>query len=185
MLEAARACTQCGTDLPLGPKPILQASASSRILIIGQAPGTKAHESGRPWTDQSGMRLREWTGLTEAQFYDVSKVAIVPAGLCYPGAIPGSGDKPPVPACAPLWHAQILPLLTDVRLTLLIGLHAQKLYLRDSRSLTGLVRQHPQSSSLLPLPHPSWRVIGWMRKNPWFESETLPMLRQRVDEAIR
>ncbi|RUT28505.1 uracil-DNA glycosylase family protein [Arsenicitalea aurantiaca] len=185
VLEAVRACTRCVADLPLGPKPIIQASASARILIIGQAPGTKAHESGCPWNDQSGNRLREWTGLAEAEFYDESKVAIVPAGLCYPGAIPGGGDKPPVPACAPLWHARILPLLTNVWLTLLVGLHAQKLYLKGGRSLTELVRQHPQSSPVIPLPHPSWRGVGWMRKNAWFESESLPMLRKRIEEALR
>src|SRR5690606_5905489 len=119
VLAAARACRFCTDRLPLGPRPVLQASATSRLLIIGQAPGTKAHASGLPWDDQSGKRLRDWIGLSEAEFYDTAAVAIVPAGLCYPGAVPGGGDNPPVPACAPLWHPRILPQLREVRLTLL------------------------------------------------------------------
>ncbi|MFD2647634.1 uracil-DNA glycosylase family protein [Devosia albogilva] len=184
VVAAARACRLCADQLPLGPRPVLQASATSRLLIIGQAPGTKAHASGLPWDDQSGQRLRDWIGLSEARFYDPAAVAIVPAGLCYPGSVRGGGDNPPVPACAPLWHPRILPLLRNVRLTLLVGLHAQKLFLSGSMPLTERVRLHPADSPLLPLPHPSWRVVGWMRKNPWFEAETLPQLRARVEQAL-
>jgi len=153
-------------------------------LIIGQAPGTKAHASGLPWDDQSGKRLREWIALSDTQFYDPAAVAIVPAGLCYPGAVRGGGDNPPVPACAPLWHPRILPRLQNVRLTLLVGVHAQKLFLDGSMALADRVRLHPTASALLPLPHPSWRVVGWMRRNPWFEGETLPRLRARVEQAL-
>ncbi len=184
VLAAARACRLCAHQLPLGPRPVLQGSASSRLLIIGQAPGTRAHASGLPWDDQSGQRLRDWTGLSVGQFYDPELVAIVPAGLCYPGAVPGGGDNPPVPGCAPLWHPRILPHLQKVRLTLLVGLHAQRLFLEGPMALTDRVRLHPADSPLLPLPHPSWRVVGWMRRNPWFDAETLPRLRARVDEAL-
>lgn len=162
----------------------MQASASARLLIIGQAPGTKAHASGVPWDDQSGKRLREWTGLSEARFYDERAVAIVPAGLCYPGAVPGGGDNPPDPVCAPLWHKRILPLLRDVQLTLLVGLYAQRLFLSGRMPLGETVRLHPEDSPFVPLPHPSWRVVGWMKKNSWFETQTLPRLRARVKRAL-
>lgn len=180
----ARACTLCtAPQLPLGPKPILQGALSARLLIIGQAPGTKAHMSGIPWDDQSGKRLREWTGLSDEQFYDPEKVAIVPAGLCYPGAASGGGDNPPIRQCAAIWHPRILPLLKHVRLTLLVGLYAQKLYLKDRMTLSERVRLHPEGP-FLPLPHPSWRVTGWIKQNPWFETETLPRLRSRVQTAL-
>ncbi len=183
-LAEARACRFCAGQLPLGPRPVLQAGASARLLIIGQAPGTKAHASGVPWDDQSGQRLRDWLGLSEARFHDPSLVAIVPSGLCYPGAVRGGGDKPPVAACAPLWHPRILPQLRNVRLTLLVGLHAQRLFLQGPMALTDRVRLHPADSPLVPLPHPSWRVVGWMRTNPWFEAETLPRLRERVRQVL-
>ncbi len=183
-MREARACTLCAAPrLPLGPKPILQGAPSARLLIIGQAPGTKAHLSGIPWDDQSGKRLREWTGLSTGQFYDPELVAILPAGLCYPGTSAKGGDNPPIPQCAAIWHPRITPLLKNVQLTLLVGLYAQKLYLKDRLTLTERVRLHPEGS-LLPLPHPSWRVTGWMRQNSWFETETLPRLRARVQQAL-
>jgi len=180
----ARACTLCtAPQLPLGPKPILQGAPSARLLIIGQAPGTKAHMSGVPWDDQSGKRLREWIGLSDEQFYNPEVVAIIPAGLCYPGAAPSGGDNPPIRQCASIWHPRLLPLLKDVRLTLLVGLHAQKLYLKDGMTLSERVRLHPEGP-LLPLPHPSWRVAGWIKQNPWFEAETLPRLQARVQQVL-
>ena len=183
-LQEARACTLCtAPQLPLGPKPILQASPSARVLIVGQAPGTKAHLSGIPWDDQSGKRLREWTGLTPEQFYDPGLVAILPAGLCYPGASPRGGDNPPIRQCASIWHPRIMPHLTEIRLTLLVGMYAQGLYLKDSKSLSERVRSYPECP-LLPLPHPSWRVAGWMQRNPWFETDILPRLKERVAQAL-
>ena len=179
----ARACTLCAPLLPLGPKPILQVSASAKLLIIGQAPGTKAHLSGVPWNDQSGKRLREWIGLNDDQFYDDWLVAIVPASLCYPGASKTGGDNPPMPACAPLWHPRIIPQLSQVRLTLLVGLHAQKLFL-GNRPMAENVQVGSTDPRYFPLPHPSWRVTIWMRRNSWFETDVLPRLRLRVENAI-
>ena len=183
-LADARACTLCQSQLPLGPRPVLQASATSRVLIIGQAPGTKVHLSGVPWNDQSGKRLREWLGLVESRFYDARDVAIVPAGLCYPGAKPGGGDNPPMAACAPLWHPRIRPQLSEVRLTLLVGLYAQRLYLPGKNPLTHNVQHQPESAKFVSLPHPSWRVVSWMKANSWFETETLPHLRARIKAAL-
>ena len=187
VLAAARSCRVCEQHLPLGPRPLLQASASARLLIIGQAPGTKAHLSGIPWNDNSGSRLRSWLGLEPDVFYDATRVAIVPAGLCYPGAVPKGGDNPPRPECAPLWHPQILPLLKNVRLTVLVGGYAHKLFLGSahSRTLTETVANFASYlPAYLPLPHPSWRSIGWERKNPWFTSEVLSAARVLVRESL-
>ncbi len=183
LLGDIRACRLCEARLPLGPRPVLQAGATARILVASQAPGARVHETGIPWNDASGRRLREWLRMDDATFYDPRRVAIVPMGFCYPGKA-GSGDAPARPECRATWHPRLLPLLPDVRLTLLVGLHAQKLFLDNRMALTERVRLHPADSPLLPLPHPSWRVVGWMRKNPWFEAETLPQLRARVEKAL-
>lgn len=161
-------------------------SSTARLLIIGQAPGSKVHESGIPWDDASGDRLREWTGLTKDAMYDPARVALVPMGFCYPGKASG-GDKPPRPECAPKWHDQVLATLPPDRLTLLVGTYAQAHYLPETRklSMTDRVRRFEDYlPRYLPLPHPAWRSTIWMRKNAWFESDVLPALRRRVSNAI-
>lgn len=179
---AARACTICAASLPLGPRPILQVSATARLLIIGQAPGTAVHRSGIPWDDRSGDRLRSWLGMSKAQFYDASLVAQVPMGLCYPGVLPAGGDRPPMPVCAPTWHPRLLPLMPNVQLTLLVGGYAQARVLGKG-AMTARVRAfRDHLPRYLPLPHPSWRTGGWERVNPWFAAELLPELRARVVE---
>ncbi|MGE5518127.1 MAG: uracil-DNA glycosylase family protein [Bacteroidota bacterium] len=186
-LARIRACTVCAPHLPLGPRPILRASPTARLLIVGQAPGTKVHETGIPWNDRSGDRLREWLGLDRDTFYDESRIAIVPTGLCYPGRDPRGGDLPPRPECAPLWHPVILPLLTEVRLTLAVGSHAQAVLLKDRRrgSMTETVAAWRDTlPGLIPLPHPSWRTTAWQRKNPWFDTDLLPDLRARVGAVL-
>ena len=176
LLGDIRACTVCAAHLPAGPRPIVQFSATSRIVIIGQAPGTRVHESGIPWDDASGDRLREWTGLTPAEFYDPARVALVPMGFCYPGT-GASGDLPPRAECAPLWHDRVLALLPADTLTLLVGSFAQERYLARAKrqSLTERVRDwRRHGPKFFPLPHPSWRSTGWMKRNAWFEIEVLP-----------
>jgi uracil-DNA glycosylase len=175
------ACTLCASHLPLGPRPIVQFSPASRILIIGQAPGTKVHASGVAWDDDSGDRLRGWLGLDKADFYDPQKVALVPMGFCYPGKASG-GDAPPRKECAPQWHERVLDLLPEDRLTLLVGAYAQARYLPATRKLTmsERVRRGAEFAPFIPLPHPAWRVRMWMAKHPWFEAETVPALRRAV-----
>jgi len=182
LLEEIRACRVCAEFLPLGPRPVLRADPAARVLIIGQAPGTKVHETGIPWNDASGRRLRDWLGLSEEIFYDVSRVAIVPAGLCYPGRDAKGGDKPPRPECAPLWHPRVLPHLARVELTLLVGGYAQKLALGErAGTVSGTVQRWREFlPDYLPLPHPSWRTLSWEKKNPWFEAELLPEARRRL-----
>jgi len=178
------ACRVCSAHLPLGPRPVAQFGVGARLRITSQAPGTKVHASGIPWTDASGDRLREWLAIDAATFYDPDRVAIVPMGFCYPGAVRGGGDAPPRPECAPLWHDRIAALMPTVSLTLLIGIHAQKRYLPGFAGMTEAVRRAGEYLPWFPLPHPSWRVVGWMRRNPWFEAETLPLLRARVRAAL-
>lgn len=179
------ACTICAEHLPLGPRPVVQFSPHSRILIIGQAPGTKVHASGIPWDDDSGDRLRDWLGIDKATFYDPDSIALMPMGFCYPGKAKG-GDKPPRPECAPQWHSRVLDLLAPNRLTLLVGAYAQAAYLPDTRklTLTQRVQRGPDFAPFIPLPHPAWRVRMWMAKHPWFEAEALPHLRARVAKAL-
>lgn len=156
-------------------------------MIIGQAPGTKVHETGIPWDDPSGDRLRDWLGIGPDIFYDDGKIAIIPMGFCYPGRLEKGGDKPPRPECAPAWHEKLLTLLPNIELTLLVGMYAQKHYLAEkrARTLTETVRNwRDYSPHYLPTPHPSWRTTGWLRKNPWFEAETLPELRKRTDRLL-
>ena len=187
LLCKIRCCKVCAAQLPLGPRPIIRAEASAKILIVGQAPGTKVHASGIPWDDQSGKRLRSWLGVTPDVFYDESKFAIVPIGFCYPGK-GKSGDLPPRPECAPLWHHQLLNLMPNIKLTILIGQYAQERYLFDRRktTLTETVRSWREYIDLgyMPLVHPSPRNGIWLRKNPWFETEVVPHLRQMVEIFI-
>jgi uracil-DNA glycosylase len=179
------ACSLCAEHLPLGPRPVVQFSPTSRILIIGQAPGTKVHASGVPWDDDSGNRLRGWLGMDKDAFYDPERVALMPMGFCYPGKAKG-GDAPPRKECAPQWHGRVLDLLPAKRLTLLVGAYAQGRYLPETRKLTMTERVRRWTSGdegfgdFIPLPHPAWRVRLWMRRHPWFEAETLPRLRRAV-----
>ena len=187
LLGEVRGCRVCAAELPLGPRPVLRAAATARVLLIGQAPGTKVHASGMPWTDASGDRLREWLDLDSERFYDETRIAIVPMGFCYPGVLPRGGDKPPRPECAPLWHGRIVKALPGVALTVLIGQYAQARYLGDRkrRTLTETVAAwRDYLPRFFPIPHPSWRTRGWQRRNPWFESELLPELRRRVHASI-
>lgn len=182
LLAEIRACRLCAEHLPLGPNPILRASATARLLVVGQAPGTRVHATGIPWNDPSGDRLRLWLDLDRERFYDESRVAIVPMGFCYPGKGP-SGDRPPRPECRQTWHPRLLPLLPRVELTLAIGQYAQAYFLGERRkaTLTATVRAWREyAPAVLPLPHPSPRNIGWFKANPWFEEELLPALRARV-----
>lgn len=186
-LARIRACTLCAPHLPLGPRPVLRASPTARLLIVGQAPGTRVHETGIPWNDRSGDRLRHWLDLDGGRFYDDSRVAIVPSGLCYPGRDPKGGDLPPRPECAPLWHPVILPLLTRVELVLAVGSYAQAVLLGDGRRATmtaTVAAWRDYAPRLIPLPHPSWRTTAWERKNPWFTADLLPQLRQRVHALL-
>lgn len=186
LLTRIRACRVCEAYLPHGPRPVLSAGADARLLIVGQAPGTRVHASGVPWDDASGRRLREWLGIDAATFYDASRVAIVPMGFCYPGKA-GSGDAPPRPECRATWHPRLLPLLPKVELTLLIGQYAQAYFLgaRRKDSLTGTMRHwRDYLPAHLPLPHPSPRNVAWFKANPWFEGEVLPTLRERVRQLL-
>jgi uracil-DNA glycosylase len=187
LLHDIRFCAVCKASLPLAPRPIVQAGRLARVLVIGQAPGRRAHDSGLPWDDLSGARLRQWMGIDEARFYNPDLVALMAMGFCYPGASRTGGDHPPRPECAPLWHERLRTHMGNVRLTLLVGHHAQKAYLRDASGarLTDNVRNFEQFlPGLLPLPHPSWRSTIWMRRNPWFETKLLPTLRATVAAAL-
>jgi len=186
-LARIRACTLCAPHLPLGPRPVLRASPTARLLIVGQAPGTRVHETGIPWNDRSGDRLRHWLDLDHEHFYDESRVAIVPTGLCYPGRDPKGGDLPPRPECAPLWHPVILPRLTRVELVLAVGSYAQAVLLGDTRRATmtaTVAAWREYAPRLVPLPHPSWRTTAWERKPPGFTADLLPQLRQRVHALL-
>ncbi len=190
LLTEIRACTHCADTLPLGPNPVLRAGAAARVLIVGQAPGTKVHASGIPWDDASGKRLRAWLALERDEFYDESRIAIVPMGFCYPGK-GKSGDLPPAEACAPLWHERVLALLPKLRLTLLVGQYAQRYYLQgqatsnQQETLTERVqRWRDFAPEYVPLPHPSPRNTLWLKRNPWFEEQVIPQLRQRVASAL-
>jgi uracil-DNA glycosylase len=171
----------------LGPRPVLRASATAKLLIVGQAPGTRVHESGIPWDDPSGDRLRDWLGLDRKTFYDERRIAIVPMGLCYPGRDRNGGDKPPIPECAPTWHPRVVPELTRIRLTLLVGAYAQRHYLgaRAGKTVAKTVELWREYlPAYLPLPHPSWRTQGWERTRPWFAKDLLPELRKRIRALI-
>jgi uracil-DNA glycosylase len=190
-LRACRICRDApvfGGALPHEPRPIIQGSASARLCIASQAPGTRAHASGIPFADRSGSRLREWLGLGEAEFYDASKVAIVPMGSCFPGQDAKGGDLGPRRECAQTWRAPLFEALPNLELVLLIGQYAQAWHLGDEfrDGLTQTVRRwreiidSPQKPRILPLPHPSWRNNGWLKTNSWFEAELLPVLRSEI-----
>jgi len=187
LLAEARACRLCEAQLPLGPRPVLRAAPSARLMIIGQAPGTRVHETGIPWNDRSGDRLRDWLRLPREVFYDEARIAIVPMGFCYPGVDAKGGDRPPRPECAPRWHAPLRAALPQVELTLLVGLYAQRHYLGGRRqgTLTATVRHwRDYAPDFIPLPHPSWRNTAWLKKHPWFEEDLLPVLRRRVKKLV-
>jgi uracil-DNA glycosylase len=186
LLVSVRDCRACEGALPLGPRPVLRVAASARLLIVGQAPGARVRASGVPWDDASGARLREWMGIEPDCFYDASAVAVMPMGFCYPGR-GKSGDLPPRRECAVLWHPALLARLPRIELTLLVGLHAQRHFLRDrrKRSLTETTRSWREfAPAYLPLPHPSARNTPWFKANPWFERELLPVLRARVASIL-
>jgi uracil-DNA glycosylase len=185
LLEKARACRLCEASLPLGPRPVFQLDEHARILIAGQAPGRKVHESGVPFDDASGDRLRDWLGIDREVFYDTRRIAILPMGFCYPGA-GKSGDLPPRPECAATWHEQLLAGLKRVELTLVIGQYALAYHLGAEHASVTEAAQSWRSywPERMPLPHPSPRNNRWLARNPWFESDVLPALRQRVAEVL-
>ncbi|MBZ6076459.1 uracil-DNA glycosylase family protein [Microvirga puerhi] len=190
-LRACRICRDAprfGSALPHEPRPILQGSPTARLCIASQAPGTRAHASGIPFSDRSGIRLRQWLGLDEAAFYDATRIAIIPMGACFPGQDSKGGDLPPRRECAETWREPIFEALPNLELVLLIGQYAQAWHLggdfRDGLTRTVMrwreILSSPQHPRILPLPHPSWRNNGWLRTNPWFEAELLPVLRDQV-----
>jgi len=187
-LKDVRACRICEQHLLLGPRPVIRAANSSKILIIGQAPGTKVHNSGISWNDASGDRFRDWMNVDKDTFYDESKIAIMPMGLCYPGKQGRGGDKPPRPECAPTWHDLIRKQLPHVELTLLVGSYAQKYYLGKTgkKTMTETIKVwRDYMSEFLLTPHPSWRTTFWLTDNPWFEKDVLPLLRKKVKDCCR
>lgn len=182
LIEEARACRLCAAHLPLGPRPVFLVGPEARLLIVGQAPGRRVHETGIPWNDPSGENLREWLALDRARFYDTRHVAILPTGLCFPGS-GVRGDLPPRAECAPRWHPRFRDEMPGIRLTLLIGMHAQAYYLgrRRKRTLARTVRDHEEYlPEYFPLPHPSPRNRLWMKRHPWFAQDVLPALRRRL-----
>ncbi|PWE17084.1 uracil-DNA glycosylase [Marinicauda salina] len=182
-----RACTVCEPDLPRGARPIIRGAATSRILVVGQAPGVLAHESATPFNDPSGRRLRAWMGVSDAEFYDEARVAIAPMGFCYPGQDARGGDRPPRPECAPLWQARVRAALPALELTVLVGAHAQRFHLgrRARRTLTETVLHWRECwPEFIALPHPSWRNNAWLKRNPWFEADVLPALHSRVRSIL-
>ncbi len=188
LLNDISSCALCAEHLPLGPRPVVRADSNeAKILLIGQAPGTKVHASGVPWDDASGETLRNWLGLDRKQFYDTKNIAIVPMGFCYPGK-GKSGDLPPRPECAPQWHTKLLAFLPNIKITFLIGQYALAYYLGDTRkgTLTETVRhwRDYQAKGYWPLVHPSPRNRLWLAKNPWYEKEVVPELRKRVHKLL-
>ena len=187
LLQEVRACRVCEAHLPHPPKPVLLAGHTATLMIVGQAPGRRVHQTGIPWNDPSGDTLREWLKLDREQFYDARRIAIIPTGFCYPGT-GKHGDLPPRPECAPLWHPRLRAQLPYLRLTLLIGSYAQAYYLgqRVKSSLAETVHACKEYlPEFLPLPHPSPRNRRWLKLNPWFENEIIPLLRRRTRQALR
>ncbi len=186
LVNEIRSCTLCAEHLPLGPRPIVQVNGSAKILIVGQAPGSRVHESGIPFNDPSGDRLRDWMGIDKEVFYDEKKIALVPMGFCFPGT-GKSGDLPPRPECADTWRAKLLEQLPNIKLTIVIGQYAQAWHMDKGikRNLTEVVmawkEYWPKS---IPLPHPSPRNNIWLKKNPWFEEEVLPSIKRKVKSVL-
>ncbi|MCU7918884.1 MAG: uracil-DNA glycosylase family protein [Candidatus Thiodiazotropha sp. (ex Epidulcina cf. delphinae)] len=185
LATTVRGCRLCVNELSLGPRPIVQVDRNSRILVAGQAPGIRVHESGVPFDDPSGDRLRDWMGVDRDTFYDPTKIAILPMGFCYPGK-GKSGDLPPIPLCAKTWREQLLKQLKEIRLTLVIGQYAQNWHLEETeKSLTATVKAWENyGPQIMPLPHPSPRNNIWLKRNPWFEELLVPALRHRVARVI-
>lgn len=185
LLAEVRACTLCADSLIHGVRPVFQAHPNARILVVGQAPGRKVHATGKPFNDASGDRLRDWMGITPDVFYDANQIALLPMGFCYPGT-GKSGDLPPRPECAPAWRARLLAHLKQLEFTLVLGQYAQAYHLgKGNASLTDTVKAwRTYWPSLVPLPHPSPRNNLWLRRNPWFEVELLPLIRKRVATVL-
>jgi uracil-DNA glycosylase len=183
-IREAAACRRCEAVLPLGPRPVFRVSDTARILITSQAPGTKVHMTGLPFNDASGDRLRGWLAMDRELFYDATRIAIVPMGLCYPGRLPNGGDVPPRPECAPLWLDRFTRLMPQIRLTLLVGSYALSYRLGKGAMTERVIRWRDYAPAIIPLPHPSWRTGGWERRNPWFGEDLLPALRQAVAAAL-
>ncbi|MBI1250376.1 MAG: uracil-DNA glycosylase family protein [Alphaproteobacteria bacterium] len=184
LVSEIRACRVCAAHLPHAPRPVVRVDARARILIAGQAPGRRVHESGLPFDDPSGDRLRGWMGIYRETFYNQENIAVAAMGFCYPGTVNGA-DLPPRKDCAPLWRPRLLPLLGGVRLTLLVGAYAQRYHLGVRTGLTDTVRAwRTRGAGVMALPHPSWRNTAWLKRNPWFEAEVLPLLRARVASAL-
>ncbi|UTW55905.1 uracil-DNA glycosylase family protein [Kordiimonas sp. SCSIO 12610] len=185
--EQAKACEICNAHLPMGPRPVFQIHPNARVLIAGQAPGIRVHETGIPFNDPSGKRLREWMGIDDTTFYDAEKVAILPMGFCYPGT-GKSGDLPPRPECADNWRQAMLDLMPDIDLTLVIGQYAIKWHLKEraQKNLTETVRNWADyfDDGLMPLPHPSPRNNIWLKKNQWFEGDVLPAMQEKIQKLI-
>lgn len=185
LITRARACTIC-KDLPLGPRPLFQVSKAAKVLIVGQAPGSKTHEKGIPFNDPSGDRLRDWMGVSKSVFYDATKVAILPMGFCFPGT-GRTGDLPPRPECAENWRQEFMDLMTCVKLTIIIGKYARDWHLpeRAGETVTATVADwQALAPYVIPLPHPSPRNNRWLKKNPWFEKEVLPILKDHVTHLV-
>lgn len=188
LLQDVRACRLCAEHLPLGPRPVVRAAPTARILIVGQAPGTRVHETGIPWNDPSGDRLRVWLDVDRDTFYDETRFAIIPMGFCYPGRLPRGGDCPPRPECAPTWHPRLRACLPHLKLTVLCGAYAHAYYLGDrtGKTLTQTTRNWKAFvPDFIPTPHPSPRNNRWLRKNPWFEEDVVPYLQERVRDLLK
>ncbi len=186
-IRACRACLESDPPLPHEPRPVLQISETARVLICGQAPGVRVHQSGIPFTDPSGDRLRAWLGVDETVFYDRDKIGVAPMGFCFPGLDAKGGDLPPRKECAPLWRTRLMALLPNVELLVLVGFYAQKWHLgaRAKRNLTETVAAwRDYWPAALPTPHPSWRNNAWLKKNAWFDVEVIPALRTRMAELL-
>jgi uracil-DNA glycosylase len=185
LLDEVRSCTICADHLPLGPRPVFQFHPSARILIAAQAPGKKIHDTGIPFNDVSGDRLRTWLGISREVFYDPKKIAIVPMGFCFPGT-GKSGDLPPRPECAPAWRGALLSRLKNLEVTLVIGQYAKAYHLQNQgASLTEGVQAWRESwPHTVPMPHPSPRNQLWLKRNPWFEKELLPALRRKIAQVL-
>jgi uracil-DNA glycosylase len=187
LVAEIRACRVCAGRMEPEPRPVVRLHPDARILVVGQAPGVRVHAVGAPFVDASGERLRAWMGVGEDVFYDASRVAIAPAGFCFPGLDAKGGDLPPRPECAPLWRARVTAALPRIALTLLVGSHAHRIGLagRVEPGMTATVRSFAAFQPRhFPLPHPSWRNTGWIKQNPWFESELIPALRAAVAAAL-
>lgn len=184
LLNDISKCSICKAHLPLGPRPVVTANEHSKIAIVGQAPGTKVHQSGIPWDDQSGKKLRQWLNVTDVQFYNTDNFAIIPMGFCYPGKAK-TGDLPPRPECAPQWHAQLFERMPNLEMILLVGTYAQQYYLKDKKTLTERVGDYKTYlPKYFPIPHPSPTNRFWRAKNPWFEEYIVPELQDVIRDVI-